>query len=403
MTASSEPGGSMKVLIIGAGIGGLTAAIALRRAGIDAVVLEQAPELRAVGAGISLWPNAIKALRRLGVGDSVEGVGAHVTDGDLWDWRGSLLHSSPADELETRFGAPLIMVHRAALHRSLRSALDDGAVRLDSRCVAVAQDSDGVRVELADGSTIQGHVAIGADGLHSMVRAMTIADGDPRHSGLSAWRAVVEVESPLAEQLVVGESWGQGALFGVQRLPDNRVYWYAAARDGNGDSAPRGTEKSELLGRFSQWHAPIPELIEKTADQAILCNDLYDRPVPHSLAFGRVALLGDAAHPMLPHLGQGACQAIEDAEALADALAATSGDPEDGLALYSDRRCPRASAAVTQSRRTSQVAHVQRPVAIALRNTLLKFTSSERTMSRLASIVGGEPHPGTRSLTRRSA
>ena len=114
----------MRVLIVGAGIGGLTAAIALRRAGIDAVVLEQAPELREVGAGISLWPNAINAFRRLGVGDAVEATGARVADTEICDWRGRSLHRSSSDLIEARFGAPLIMVRRAALHSILRDALD---------------------------------------------------------------------------------------------------------------------------------------------------------------------------------------------------------------------------------------------------------------------------------------
>src|SRR3954452_4658079 len=126
----------MKVLIVGAGIGGLTTAIALRRIGIDATVFEQAPELREVGAGISLWPNAIKALRRLGLGDAVEGVGRAVTHAETRDRHGAILHASPVDELAARFGAPLVMVHRAALHAALVAALDEDTIRLDRRCVA---------------------------------------------------------------------------------------------------------------------------------------------------------------------------------------------------------------------------------------------------------------------------
>ena len=155
----------MKVLIVGAGIGGLTTAIALRRAGIDATVFEQAPELREVGAGISLWPNAIKALRRLGIGDEVEAVGCAVTAAETRDHRGAVLHSSPVDQLAGRFGAPLVMVHRAALHAALVSAVDPDAIRLDSRCVALTQESGCVRLTFADESEATGHVVIGADGL----------------------------------------------------------------------------------------------------------------------------------------------------------------------------------------------------------------------------------------------
>ena len=398
-----EPGTSMRVLIVGAGIGGLTAAIALRQVGIDAVVLEQASELREVGAGISLWPNAIKALRRLGVGEAIESAGATVTDGDIRDWRGALLHGSSADQLEARFGAPLIMIHRAALHTTLKEALADEAVRLDTKCVGLDQNGDGVRVRLAGGASEKSDVVIGADGLNSVVRARTRADGPPERSGVRAWRAVVSLDERLAKQLVVGEFWGQGSLFGVQRLPGNAVYWYAATRVDEGNPTSSGTEKGDLLHRFGAWHAPIPGLIKATPDQALLSHDLCDRPAPQGLAFGRVALLGDAAHPMLPSLGQGACQAIEDGAALADALAATT-DPELGLRAYSQRRLSSAAAAVTQSRRMSQIAHLRNPIAVALRNTLLRMTPTETSMKRLGPIVSGdsgasdEPvHPGSPS------
>jgi 2-polyprenyl-6-methoxyphenol hydroxylase-like FAD-dependent oxidoreductase len=378
----------MRVVIVGAGIGGLTAAIALRRSGIDAVVLERAPELREVGAGISLWPNAINAFRRLGVGEAVEAAGTPVGDTMIGDWRGRSLHRSSSELVEIRFGAPLVMIQRATLHSVLRESLGEEFLRLGTPCLSFEQDADGVRLQLADGVE-QCDVAIGADGLHSVMRAGTVGDGAPRHSGLRAWRAVASVDGGLAAQVAAGEYWGHGSLFGVQSLGRDEFYWYAAsAGSGSEGEGEAETARTDLLRLFGSWADPVPALIEAT-DGPILCNDLYDRRVPDSLAFGRVALVGDAAHPMVPSLGQGACQAVADGEAVADALA-QAPDPASGLRLYSDRRRPVAALAVTQSRRMSKVAHLRSPMMAALRNTLLKRTSQESSLTRLSPIIEGD-------------
>jgi 2-polyprenyl-6-methoxyphenol hydroxylase-like FAD-dependent oxidoreductase len=375
----------MRAVIVGAGIGGLTAGIALRQAGIDVLVLEQAPELHEVGAGISLWPNAINTLRRLGVGPAVEALGLRVADTDIQTWRGRSLHRSSSDLIEDRFGAPLTMIRRSDLHAALRQALGDEILRLGTRCVSIDAHEDGVRVQLADGNTEHCAVLIGADGLRSVVRTVTVGDGPPRHSGMTAWRAVVSLDRQVAARVTVGEFWGHGSLFGVQSLGGDSFYWYAASRVGEPDLEPE-IEKEALLRRFDSWVAPIAELINATDAQAILCNDLYDRRVPDSLAFGRVALVGDAAHPMLPTLGQGACQAIVDGEALAVALTEAS-DPVAGLRLYSERRRQTAALAVSQSRQMSKVALASNPVVVGLRNTLLSRASQKSSLKRLAPIL----------------
>ncbi len=389
MSATSSPGGT-KVLVVGAGVGGLTTALALRRHGIDATVFEQAPELREVGAGISLWPNAIHALRRLGIGEAVEDAGRAVAHAETRDQRGALLHSSPVDQLAARFGAPLVMVHRAELHAALVAALGEDTIQLDRHCVALEQGDDGVRLTFADGSEATGQVVVGADGLRSVVRAMTLADGPPRPRGVCAWRAVTTVTAHLAEELAGGEWWARGSVFGAQHLPNSQVYWYAARRaQPEKGTAPEG-EKPMLLDVFGDWPVPVPQLIETTAADDILRNDLFDRSAPETMACGRVALVGDAAHPMLPYLGQGACQAIEDGLAVARALADSPGSPASAVEIYSRNRVRPARAAVDQSARMARVAHLRNRLGVTARKVLLRRTSDESVLARLAPIVGGE-------------
>jgi 2-polyprenyl-6-methoxyphenol hydroxylase-like FAD-dependent oxidoreductase len=382
----------MRVVVVGAGMGGLSAAVALLRAEVDLVVLEQAPALQEVGAGLSLWPNAVHALRHLDVWDAVEALGAHIGRGDVLDRRGVLLHGSSTRPVEERFGAPVTMVHRADLQSLLRASLHGEQLRLGVRCVRVDQDASGVEVVLSDGSVERGDVAVGADGLRSVVRASTLADGPPGYSGLTAWRAVVTVDAPLAARVAGSESWGDGSVFGMQRLPGDRVYWYAATRAGQGEAASSAGHRADLLDRFGGWHDPVPALVRATEEAAVLRNDLYDRPPPRRLASGRVALLGDAAHPMLPYLGQGACQAITDGVALSMALGGTP-DIRTALEAYTDRRLAQTAAAVTQSRRAARLAHLRAPLAVALRRAVLRVTPLGVALRQLEPVLAGDHIP----------
>jgi 2-polyprenyl-6-methoxyphenol hydroxylase-like FAD-dependent oxidoreductase len=381
-----DPG---RVVIVGGGIGGLTAAVALQAVGWEVVVCERAPELREVAAGISLWPNAVRLLRRFGVGDAVEAAGSVATGSRVRTWYGAPLGPCMVDELAERFGAPLVVLHRAFLQGILRSALDGQVLRLGAECVAVEPAARGAAVHLAAGGVERGRVVVGADGLDSMIRESVGGHEPPRYSGYVSMRGVVPLSLNLAGRLLTGESWGRGSLFGVATLGGNQAYWWASWREPEQPAGGREDDKRALLGRFGAWHDPIPELIDGSLAEAIVRTPLYERPPAGRWADGTVVLVGDAAHPMLPSLGQGACQAIEDAAALASALAAA---PDIGAALgeYERRRRPRAELVAQRARRTARLAHLANPAAQTLRDAAVRATGRAGARRRLDRIIGYE-------------
>jgi 2-polyprenyl-6-methoxyphenol hydroxylase-like FAD-dependent oxidoreductase len=336
------------------------------------VVLEQASEMREVGAGVLLWPNAMRVLQRLEVGAAIEDAGAVAANAAFRSSRGAPLGAGLAERVVARVDAPTVVVHRGLLQTILLAALDQHDLRLGARCVGVAQDAEGATVSLADGSTEHGDLVVGADGLHSQVRTVLVGDGRPRYSGYTAWRAIVPLDRSLADRLRPGESWGRGCLFGVAMLGGSQAYWWASARTGEGVGGSPAEEKAAVERRFRIWHDPIPELIDATLEQAIVRTCQYDRPPLRHWSAGRVGLLGDAAHPMLASLGQGACQAIEDAAALGDAVGG-GADVTSALRAYGVRRAPRAAAVARRSHKVARLSHLRHPLAVAARDAFLRL------------------------------
>lgn len=375
-----------KALIIGGGIGGLATAIALRQIGCEAIVFERVTTLREVGAGLSLWANAIKALDALGLGRAIRDMALPETGGGIHTPDGRLLMQMTNAQLAAKFGELSIMVHRAELHDLLRRQVAN-AVRLGMECVGIQQDGDGVTATFHNGEEIRGDLLIGADGIRSVVRAHFHGQQPPTYAGYTAWRGVVSFDHA---RLLTGETWGRGARFGQIPMQGGRVYWFAAHNAQPGQQSPDG-EKAELLHIFGNWHTPIRDLIEATPEANILHNDIYDRSPLRWWGRDRVTLLGDAAHAMTPNLGQGACQALEDAVVLAKQIQAHTDIPA-ALCAYEALRIPRTTMIVQQSRRVGWVGQWANPVAVAGRNFLAKHLLSRVQYGQLAPIIGYEGH-----------
>lgn len=310
----------MKVIIIGGGIAGLCTAIALQKAGWKPKVFERAPELREVGAGISLWANALRALDHLGVGDAVREVAQSTTSAEIRSAKGTCLLRIDYALYEKRNHLPktLWMLHRADLIHTLGRFLPKNCLHLGKEFISLEQDSTQVTARFADGTTEKADAILGADGIHSKVSEALFGKEPTRYSGSTCWRGIANRSPGVHPHDLLVETWGKGKRFGITPLPGNRIYWFAVAQE-----PPNGVDqnaKSEVKKRYVNWAAPVPEILENTPDNSIIRNDIIDRPPHRHWSRGRALLLGDAAHPTTPNLGQGGCMAIEDAPELARCL-----------------------------------------------------------------------------------
>jgi len=380
-------------LVVGGGIGGVTAAIALARIGWDVTVLERAATITDVGSGITLFPNALRSLDALGAGDAVRAAGAPPPAAGLQKPDGRVV----VDVSAVPSVGGIFAFHRADLHRVLRSFLADGVLRPGTEVTGAdtteGPDGAGAQVTLADGTTLAADLVVAADGLRSTVRAALWPDHPgPRYAGYTSWRAVTA--EPVAGIEYGGETWGRGERFGTLPLRDGRVYWFATANVPPGaEGVAGGTPHDEVTRRFGGWHDPIPRLLAATPPGDVLHLDIHDLHLPlPPFARGRVALLGDAAHAMTPDVGQGACQAIEDAVTLAAALAGEPDVPR-ALSVYDEQRRPRTRSIVKAARRTGRLAQAEGAVAVGLRDLLMRIVPASASLRMVERITAWTPPP----------
>jgi 2-polyprenyl-6-methoxyphenol hydroxylase-like FAD-dependent oxidoreductase len=376
------------VVVVGGGIGGLTAAVALRQVGWRVTVLERAARFGEIGAGITLMSNGLRCLDAIGLGEAVRGSGLPMLAIGMRTAEGRWLSRIDGDgaDLEARMGTTALTIHRAELHKILRDALPAAALIAGVATTGIHGGADGGPAEVRfrdrdQDAVLRAELVVGADGVHSWVRAQRWPDAPaPVYSGSTSWRAVTTPSSAAATEMSL--SWGQGTEFGVMPLVDGRTYWYAAA---NADEAQRNPDElEELRRRFGIWHEPIPAVLAHTQPQAVLRHDIYRLPKLDSYHRGSVVLLGDAAHAMTPNLGQGGGQALEDAIVLAAAVSRTR-DVATALARYDHERRARTQAmslAATRQLRFGQQLH--NPIAVAMRNTAVALTPDRVALLAIA-------------------
>lgn len=372
-----------KFTIVGGGIAGLTAAITLLKKGYDVTIFEAAPAIRAVGAGLILAANAIKGLQKLGIADDIIPAGRVLPSFKILDSNGKIINQTDTHNLEKKYGISNFTIHRADLHRILLSKIPMQCIHLNKKAVDVSQTQQDIFIRFADGTTHQTQYLIVADGVHSPLRQKLVPNSAPRYAGYTCWRGIADNTALKLEE--TSETWGAKGRFGIVPLANNKIYWFACVNAPQNSETFKQYKSKQLQIQYKDFHEPIPTLLRHTKDEAIIWNDIIDLKPIYQFAFGNILLIGDAAHATTPNMGQGACQAIEDAAVLAHLLE-TGEDMPTIFKAFEKRRLARTHHIVNGSWRIGQVAQWENPILIALRNTAFRLIPNSVSQKQLAFV-----------------
>jgi FAD-dependent urate hydroxylase len=380
-----------RVIIIGCGVAGLSAAIALRKAGHEPLVFERAPSLQPLGAGLILWSNAFAALRAIGLESEMLKIGAPLATLEVLTPSGSVLARTDARTISRKAGSPTLAVHRADLLEMLQRQVTDEFLHFDRTFTGFEIHDNNVIAHFEDGGQVDGDMLVGADGIWSTVRQQVHGSEAPRYAGYTAWRSVIRRERIGGKQTSTStETWGSGTRFGWVPMSNDRVYWFAVKAARAGQEPGADGHKAELTRLFGDWHSPIPETIEASEESKILRHDIYDRPPISDWGRGPVTLAGDAAHPTTPNTGQGAAMALEDAVVLAHHLSERSSI-ETALREYEAQRYQRTTMVTNLSYRMGAVAQLENQIAVRVRNGLMWLLPNRLGEAQVSRITSWTP------------
>jgi len=373
--------------ILGGGIAGLTAAIALKQKGIRATVLEAAPHIQPLGAGLLLAANAVKGYERLGIVEKIVAQGRALPTFTIFDQQGRVITSADAAKIGRQYGLHNFAIHRADLHEALLAELEPAQVQMGKRATHFEKLDDGsIKVHFADGSVHRTNFLIVAEGIHSAVRRQLLPDSEPRYAGYTCWRAVIETPESLKNLSVASETWGAEGRFGIVPLAGDKIYWFACVNAPQNDPAMRDAQVADLQRVFQKFHPTVQAILENTRDADLLWNDIIDLKPIEKFAFGNIVLIGDAAHATTPNMGQGACQAIEDAVILADELGKNAA-PAAAFVAFEKRRLERVHFIVNNSWRLGKIAQLSHPWLTAIRNFLFRLVPGSVNERQLRALL----------------
>jgi 2-polyprenyl-6-methoxyphenol hydroxylase-like FAD-dependent oxidoreductase len=370
-----RPVGAFRALVIGGGIGGLSAALALQRAGLHANVFERSPEIIDAGGGLQIWLNGMAALDRLGIAEAVGRGGAPIESLMFRSRTGKTLVAVPIGDLaRKRRALPPHYARRIALLEALGAELRDDTVRRGAQFVGFRRDSAGVAAQFADGTEEIGTILIGADGADSSVRKQ-LDGGDLVYAGYRYVHGYCEFDHAAAPAGQFAVTFGRGDRFGVADIGDGRRAWFAALVGSAAGAAGAGAAKLELLERFRDFPAPVTDIVAATDVSSVFRKDIYELAPSRRWGEKGITLLGDAAHALTPTLGRGAGEAIEDGIVLAECLAAadiSKADAAAALRAYEQRRIGPTKVVRARASRIGKLAAISNPLGCRLRDQLMK-------------------------------
>jgi len=374
-----------KILIVGGGIAGLTTALALERIHLDYYLLEAVPEVKALGAGITLAGNAMKVLEQLGVATAVQQQGEVLTSMIIQDNHGKEISVLDTEKLNREYGMYNVAIHRGALHEVLLHQVDPAKIITGKKAIQYKEDKEGVTLFFDDGSTLEGTAVIMADGIHSAIRKQLIPDSQPRYSGYTCWRGVTANQWSLQGKAY--ETWGPAGRFGYVSIGQNLIYWFACKNASYKDERMKNITIDELADNFKDYRQPIRSMILQTAQEHLIWSDIIDLKPTSRYAFNNLVLIGDAAHATTPNLGQGACMAIEDAWILADEIQRHPDSLSSAFKAFEVRRVDRVNFIVNTSYRLGRVAQLENRLVAGVRNFIFRLVPASLNEKQMKQIL----------------